>query len=53
MRFSTHLIIRALASSTLAQASYIIEDDYTPSSFFGMFDFFTVSEDTLHECGSC
>jgi hypothetical protein len=44
MRLPTFLILRGLASAAVAQASYVIEDDYTPSSFFGMFNFFTVGE---------
>lgn len=44
MHFPTFLILGGLASAAVAQASYSIEDDYTPSSFFGMFDFFTVGE---------
>lgn len=42
MRSSTFLFLRGLASIAVAQASYVIEDDYSPSSFFSMFDFFTV-----------
>jgi hypothetical protein len=30
---------------SLTTAGYVIEDDYEPSSFFGMFDFFTVRLD--------
>ena len=40
MLASTFLIFAGLAS--LSTAAYTLEDDYEPSSFFSMFDFFTV-----------
>ena len=40
MLASTLLSFAGLVS--LTTAGYVIEDDYEPSSFFGMFDFFTV-----------
>jgi hypothetical protein len=42
MRTTTVLSIAGLVSSTIA--GYSLQDDYQPSSFFSMFDFFTVSQ---------
>lgn len=46
MRSFTLLFTTGLVSSAVAQASYMMEDDYEPSSFFSMFDFFTSADPT-------
>jgi hypothetical protein len=47
MRVSSFLILVGLPSLAIAQA-YVLQDDYEPTSFFDMFDFFTVSDTSHH-----
>jgi hypothetical protein len=47
MRASTFLIPIDLPSLVFAQ-TYVLQDDYEPTSFFDMFDFFTVSDTGHH-----
>jgi hypothetical protein len=47
MRASIFLIPIGLPSLVLAQ-TYVLQDDYEPTSFFDMFDFFTVSDTGRH-----
>lgn len=46
MLFTTLLLCAGFVD--LSIAGYVIEDDYTPSTFFNMFDFFTVNIDFKH-----
>ena len=47
MRTSAFLIPIRLPSLVLTQA-YVLQDDYDPTSFLDMFDFFTVSDTGHH-----
>lgn len=40
------LLARALTNTS--QSGYTLEDDYTPSNFFKMFDFFNVCTGNFH-----
>jgi hypothetical protein len=44
--WSTLLPIVGLSLSGTSMAAYVLEDDYTPSSFFDKFSFFTGSDPT-------
>lgn len=45
MRFPTTALL-AVALARLSEAGYVLEDDYSGSNFFNMFNFFTGQDPT-------